>query len=253
MGSMRQILSPPNKLIARVSLAEAKSPYPYALMLPQSDTERLLDDHLNGLGVHVERQVELLQFSAGENGVETTLRWASGGEEHLTVDWLIGCDGAHSTVRHGLGMSFSGSTLDTDWMLADVHLKAFPFPASELATYWHEKGVLVALPISPGRYRVIADLGPSTGRFRQARRLLRFRAVLDQRGPGGLVAHDPIWLSSFRINERKVADYEIGPRVSRRRCCACSQSGRRAGHEYRHAGCFQSCLEAGAGLPRHLR
>ncbi len=49
-----------NKLIARVSLAEVKSPYPYALMLPQSDTERLLDDHLNRLGVHIERQVELV-------------------------------------------------------------------------------------------------------------------------------------------------------------------------------------------------
>jgi hypothetical protein len=107
-------------------------------------------------------------------------------------------------------MSFSGSTLDTDWMLADVHLKAFPFPQSELATYWHEKGVLVALPISPGRYRVIADLGASTGALPASPTLDEVQAVLDQRGPGGLVAHDPIWLSSFRINERKIADYRSG-------------------------------------------
>jgi len=199
-----------NKLIARVSLAEAKSPYPYALMLPQSDTERLLEDHLNRLNVHIERQVELVQFSASKTGVEATLRSASGGEERLTVDWLIGCDGAHSTIRHGLGMSFSGSTLDTDWMLADVHLKAFPFPVSELATYWHEKGVLVALPISPGRYRVIADLGASTGALPASPTLAEVQGVLDQRGPGGLVAYDPIWLSNFRINERKVADYRSG-------------------------------------------
>lgn len=199
-----------NNLIARVSLAEAKSPYPYALMLPQSDTERLLEDHLNRLGVHIERQVELIQFSAGENGVETTLRSASGSDEQLTVDWLVGCDGAHSTIRHGLGMSFSGSTLDTDWMLADVHLKAFPFPASELATYWHEKGVLVALPISSGGYRVIADIGVSTGPLPANPTLAEVQQVLDQRGPGGLVAHDPVWLSAFRINERKVADYRSG-------------------------------------------
>ncbi len=199
-----------NKLIARVSLAEVKSPYPYALMLPQSDTERLLDDHLNRLGVHIERQVELVQFAAGEQGVEATLRSASGSEERLTVDWLIGCDGAHSTIRHGLGMSFSGSTLDTDWLLADVHLKAFPFPPSELATYWHEDGVLVALPISPGRYRVIADLGPSTGALPASPTLDEVQGVLDQRGPGRLVAYDPIWLSAFRINERKVPDYRSG-------------------------------------------
>jgi 2-polyprenyl-6-methoxyphenol hydroxylase-like FAD-dependent oxidoreductase len=160
--------------------------------------------------VHIERQVELIQFSAGENEVEATLRSASEGEERLAVDWLIGCDGAHSTVRHGLGMSFSGSTLDTDWMLADVHLKAFPFPASELATYWHEKGVLVVLPISQGRYRVIADIGLSTGPLPANPTLAEVQDVLDERGPGGLVAYDPVWLSAFRINERKVADYRSG-------------------------------------------
>lgn len=199
-----------NKLIARVSLAEVKSPYAYALMLPQSETERLLEDHLNRLGVHVERQAELVQFSHGEKEVEATLRSLSGDEERVRVDWLIGCDGAHSTVRHGLGMSFSGSTLDTDWMLADVHLKAFPFPPSELATYWHEKGVLVVLPITPGRYRVIADIGISNGPLPANPTLAEVQEVLDQRGPGGLVAHDPVWLSAFRINERKVADYRSG-------------------------------------------
>src|SRR5271155_3153728 len=34
------------KLIAKIDLSSLDSPYPYALMLPQSDTERLLDTHL---------------------------------------------------------------------------------------------------------------------------------------------------------------------------------------------------------------
>jgi hypothetical protein len=33
------------------------------------------------------------------------------------------------------------------------------------------------------------------------------QAVLDQRGPGGLTAHDPVWISPFRINERQAASY----------------------------------------------
>ena len=36
------------------------------------------------------------------------------------------------------------------------------------------------------------------------------QAVLDERGPGGIMASSPIWLASFRINERKVADYRAG-------------------------------------------
>ena len=46
-------------LIGRVSLEGVKTPYSYALMLPQSETERLLEERLQGLGVAVERRVEL--------------------------------------------------------------------------------------------------------------------------------------------------------------------------------------------------
>ena len=38
------------------------SPYDFALMIPQSETERLLTAHLASLGVAVEREVELLGF-----------------------------------------------------------------------------------------------------------------------------------------------------------------------------------------------
>lgn len=199
-----------NKLLAHVSFAEVKSPYPYALMLPQSDTERLLEAHLNRLGVQVERQVELTGFEANVASVQATLRSASGAEESLDVPWMIGCDGAHSAVRHGLGISFVGDTLQSDWILADIHLKAFPFPASEIATYWHEKGVLAVFPISPGRYRVVADRTQSTEEHPPNPGMDEVQSILDQRGPSGLVASDPVWLSSFRINERKVADYRSG-------------------------------------------
>lgn len=48
-----------NKLLADVSFADVKSPYPYALMLPQSYTERLLETHLNRFGVQVERKISM--------------------------------------------------------------------------------------------------------------------------------------------------------------------------------------------------
>jgi len=37
--------------------------------------------------------------------------------------------------------------------------------------------------------------------------LKEVQAIIDQRGPGGLKAFDPIWLAGFRINGRKVANY----------------------------------------------
>lgn len=62
-------------------------------------------------------------------------------------------------------------------------------------------------PISPGRFRVIADKGVSQGAVPAVPTLGEVQAVIDRRGPGGVAASDPVWLAAFRINERKVAEY----------------------------------------------
>jgi len=100
--------------------------YPYGLMISQSDTEHVLDEFLNSLGVKVERTIELTRFTASNSKVVSTLRHADGAEEIAETSWLIGCDGAHSTVRHQLGMDFHGETSLINWILADIHLENIP-------------------------------------------------------------------------------------------------------------------------------
>jgi hypothetical protein len=85
-----------------------------------------------------------------------------------------------------------------------------PTPADELTIYWLEDGVLAAFPLSARRYRVIADIGRSSGPAPPDPTLAQVQAVVDRRGPGGIVLTEPIWLSAFRINERKVANYRAG-------------------------------------------
>jgi 2-polyprenyl-6-methoxyphenol hydroxylase-like FAD-dependent oxidoreductase len=198
-----------DKQIVHLPLDEVDSPHPFALMLPQSETERVLDEHLNTYGVHVERSVELTGFSASDSAVTCGLRRADGTTESVECSWLIGCDGAHSTVRHTLGMKFVGDTLQTEWMLADVHLKGVPRP-KEVTVMWHADGPLVVFPITEDRYRVIADMGEIQDDVRRPDPTLEeVQAILDRRGPG-MQASDPVWLSCFQINERKVADYRAG-------------------------------------------
>ncbi len=106
-------------VVARVSLDSIDSRFPYALMVPQCDTERVLEQRLAEHGIKVERSTELSGFADKGSAVEATLTKPGGSSETLTVDWLAGCDGAHSMVRHGLGLPFEGSTMDSDWWLAD--------------------------------------------------------------------------------------------------------------------------------------
>jgi 2-polyprenyl-6-methoxyphenol hydroxylase-like FAD-dependent oxidoreductase len=195
------------KTITRVTFEHVASPFNYLLMIPQSDTERLLETHLESLGTRVERSVELVRFADSGDGVSGTLRRADGTSETVEASWLLGCDGAHSFVRQTLGMAFEGDTLETHFVLADVHVAGLPAPANELAIFWHEDGIAVFFPISPGRYRVIADVGASP---RHDPTLAEIQAIVDRRAPGGVRVSAPVWLAGFGINERKVRDYRAG-------------------------------------------
>ena len=197
-------------VIARINLDDIESIYPYALMIPQSDTERVLEEQLAKRGVKVERTVGLESFTDQGNQVQAVLRKASGESETLTADWLVGCDGAHSAVRHGLGFTFDGTTQPSDWYLADGHISGLE-PQDRLHIFWHKDGILAFFPITAGRWRVIADLGPATGDGHHADPTLQeVQSLITLRGTDGIVIKDAYWLASFRINERKVSQYGRG-------------------------------------------
>jgi 2-polyprenyl-6-methoxyphenol hydroxylase-like FAD-dependent oxidoreductase len=198
------------KLLTEVRLDTARSVYRAALMIPQSETERLLEEQMALLGAEVEREVELTSFAAGADGIAAALRHGDGREVSMTASYLIGCDGAHSAVRHGLDAKFEGETLPSDWVLADLSLEG-TLPRDEIIICWAPQGVLVLFPISGARFRVIADVKASgSGGAGGSPSLEAVQALLDERGPAGLRARDPVWMSNFHINERKVQNYRKG-------------------------------------------
>lgn len=196
-----------NKPLARIPFKTISSCFKYVLMLPQFETERLLEEHLKTLGGTVERETELTDFVDKKDGVFCTLTHKGGKSETLEVAWLIGCDGAHSFVRSKLGMAFEGSTFPVSFVLVDVHVLGLSIPSDEPAIFWHHDGAVMLFPISKGHYRVIADLGLAPLHMPN---LEEMQAMIDQRGPGGITLSDPVWLSDFGVNERKVREYRKG-------------------------------------------
>src|SRR5438105_704089 len=75
------------------------SPFPYALIYPQDEHERLLIDRLAEAGVQVERQTELVAFEETAAAVRARLRRADGTTNACEATYLAGCDGARSAVR----------------------------------------------------------------------------------------------------------------------------------------------------------
>ncbi|MGY6768343.1 FAD-dependent monooxygenase [Komagataeibacter sp. NFXK3] len=196
-----------NTTLARIPFGTIASSFNYLLMIAQSETERLLEDHLGTFGQTVERGTELTDFTGRDDGVSCTLRHAGGRIETVEAAWLIGCDGAHSLVRSTLGLAFAGDTLPMGFVIADVHVAGLAIPPDEPAIFWHPDGAVMFFPISRGHYRIIADLGPVALHRPD---LAEMQALVDRRGPGGVILSDPVWLSDFGVNERRVRDYRRG-------------------------------------------
>jgi len=194
-----RITTPELQAIARVELGNIDSPFPYFLSLSQRDTEILLAEHLEKTyDVRVERNVTLEGFTQDADGVRAKLLHVDGSSEEVHVPWLLGCDGAHSTVRKTLGLPFEGSTYENRIIQADVRVD-FPHAVhdDEIAVFLGPNGMLGFFPL-PGehRYRMLTFLDPGDERPVE---LETFKALMAERGPKGAEVSDPAWMLDFLI------------------------------------------------------
>jgi 2-polyprenyl-6-methoxyphenol hydroxylase-like FAD-dependent oxidoreductase len=196
--------------LIHVSFDELDAPYPFILSLPQSETERILGAHLERLGIQVERNVELLGFTQDEQTVAARLRHADGHEETVTTAWLIGCDGAHSAVRHVLNMPFSGSAYPEAFALADVKVR-WPLSDDEMHMFLGHDGLLAVFPMRGGRHRLIVERAAEAGEEKMPDPTLEeIQGYLDKFAPAGSTASDPVWLAAFRTHLRQAAHTRQG-------------------------------------------
>ena len=196
--------------IVHLSMDELDTRYPYVLSVPQSETERTLGRLLSRLGGKVERPLQLTGFTQEEDGVTATLRHPDARQEEVRARWLVGCDGAHSMVRKGLGLPFEGSRYDEAFMLADVRLE-WGLPDDEAHAFLTPDGVVAAIPLPGGRHRLILDVpGEGAEEDQAGVSLEQFRAVLDSRGLAAVRVSDPTWIATFRIHRRLVLSFRVG-------------------------------------------
>lgn len=107
-------------------LGEGRTPFPFVLIYPQDEHERLLIDRLAALGVHVERPTELVAIAEHDSGIRATLKKSDGSQEICDALYVAGCDGAHSTIRESLKIGFPGGTYSALFYVADVEAKGPP-------------------------------------------------------------------------------------------------------------------------------
>ena len=195
---------------AEIKFSRSASEFGTGVLIPQCLTEKLLEDHLQQCGSEVQRETELLSFEQCTDEVACVLRNADGGQNAVTAKYLVGCDGAHSVVRHGLGFAFPGRKDGLRWVLADVELSG-DVPDADVASLWSRSGILLLFHFGENIWRVVAE-EPLADHDLPKRdpTLQEIQKHLDERGAENVRASNPTWLSEFRVNERKVENYRSG-------------------------------------------
>ena len=101
-------LSTSRDQLAQATPELAASPY-YKTWTAQSPLERVLRNHLAGSPMAtLQFGTALEDFREEAQGIEATLVTTAGQRQSITADYLVGCDGASSLVRQGLGIRLEG-------------------------------------------------------------------------------------------------------------------------------------------------
>jgi 2-polyprenyl-6-methoxyphenol hydroxylase-like FAD-dependent oxidoreductase len=196
------------KRIAHIDMGELDTPYPHVLVLPQSETEKMLVGRLALAGIRVEWQVECTGIAGSADGVTATLKHADGAEERAGAKWLLGCDGAHSTVREALGVPYQGENLDTTFTFADLPL-VWDMDPNEGHNFFGEEGVLLCLGMPrEGWWRIIASLPAGAAPPELSGGY--FETLIRDRAGKAAVAGEPEWMTHFGLRQRRARHYRRG-------------------------------------------
>ena len=195
--------------LAEVELHRIPSRVNGVLLLPQSETERLLTEQVRRQGVEIEREVELASFSQDESGVRAVLKHPGGTGEVLDAAYLISAQGAHSSIRHDLGLSFDGNAIAQRYLLADLHLDG-PVPDDELSIFLATEGFLALFPMSGRRFRLMATDPDPAASNSDVPTLPELQQIVDRVAPLSVRLRDITWSSRFFINSRHLSTLRVG-------------------------------------------
>ena len=187
-----------------------QTPYPYALHLPQPRLEALLIARLAALDGVVERGVALGDFRQDSRGVDA---WLAGphGAEGVRAAFVVGCDGAHSAVREGLGLPFVGESYPESFIVADVHAE-WAQPGATNLMWLHRDGLMLAWACpEPGLWHLFFNLTAAQDAAIATPTVADVQRIVAERtGDGRVRFTDPVWVSKFAVQQRRVEQYRVG-------------------------------------------
>ncbi|HSW88362.1 MAG TPA: FAD-dependent monooxygenase [Candidatus Saccharimonadales bacterium] len=179
--------------------------FPYVLMLEQYKTEKILSEFLKSRGHEVERKTELISLTQDAKEVRAVIKNSLGKEEIITAQYVVGADGAHSIVRHQLGIPFGGTTYPQSMFVTDCKIDA-KFSPEEMYLSFTDNALTGFFPMTNGRYRVLGTI-PKELEGKDEIAFADIAKNFSQRVHMDIHIHDSQWISLYHSHHRYAATF----------------------------------------------
>ncbi|MDP1604308.1 MAG: FAD-dependent oxidoreductase [Legionella sp.] len=175
----------------------------FLIDLPQDKTERILYKGLVDKKIAIEWQSELLTLEQFPDEVIAGIEHPDGHIEKIRANWLIACDGAHSTARQLLKAEFIGASYAQTWWLADLHIN-WSLPQNKMIINASEKGPLACFPMGDNRYRIVMTAPANHHEQPDMNDIVQ---AFNERTSDEALLSDPVWITAFSIHHKQIQHY----------------------------------------------
>ncbi len=133
-----------------------QTPFPFVHLMGQDKTEKILIDRLTEKACPVMWETRLVSLKQDDGEAKVTLAHQETQQEWV-CKWVVGADGANSTVREFLGIPFDGKRYQGRFFLADIHVQGDY--SRNIHFFFPRKGFLALFPFNKkGDYRIMGLL-----------------------------------------------------------------------------------------------
>ncbi len=196
------------RVVYSLDVLEGRTAHPYNLHLGQHLLADIAMRRLKTFpGATVRFGTRLQKLQQNADGVTAVVTGADGGTEELRAGWVIGADGASSTVRQQLGLSFEGMTWPERFVATNVYYDFERYGYARSTFVIDDRfGAIIAMLNNEGLWRCtyMEDAALPEETFME-RLPAMYEAILPGNGPYELERASP-----YRMHQRSAQRYRSG-------------------------------------------
>ena len=188
----------------------ADTAFPFLLAIPQAQVETTLEAQLRARGLAVERRTTVRALTQDRDAVTAVVRREDGGDERVRARWVVGCDGADSTVRQQAGIAFPTSPYPAVLWLADLDVDG-DLPTDAIHGFVGPAGILFLFPAGePAPWRLLTVRPRDVAATGGPPDLAALQAVADRLTGGVLRLRRPRWTAEQHLRRGQAGRYRAG-------------------------------------------